>query len=69
MDPVLTEALKQAPNHAKKEALAWLLAFISPDEVSEVINRELPRVDAATIYINLGEHIEPGTLDLHGRRT
>ena len=62
----LTSALEHVP---KKQALAWFLARLSPDQVSEVINRELPRVDAATIYINLGERIEPGTLDLHGRRT
>ncbi len=69
MDTALTEALSQATPNAKQQALAWLLARISPDDVSTVIHTELPRVDVATIYINLSERIEPGTFDLHGRRT
>lgn len=69
MDLALTEALGQATPNAKQQALAWLLARMSPDTISEVIHTELPRVDAATIYINLSERIEPGTFDLHGRRT
>ncbi len=69
MDTALIEALGQATPNAKLQALAWLLARISPDDVSGVIHTELPRVDMATIYINLSERLEPGTLDLHGRRT